>query len=415
MLVSAIGDESESQDAEAEYRTRVVGQRQEDSARRRFIYADIESLLSDGFLTASVEINGVVLTLRTIGAQHDTQLKARCKSVSIKGDVLRWVIASSIWMIDGLDVSGDRNSPYHLMAEYLRSTRLELLTVLISIVNALRARLDRATTLTEPFCYEPYSRATWRLQGRDPNLHGARDNVIRKIWVAHNLAEDDYQTDIRQWEHTKVNVGSMSSKGAQHLARELDRLRTREDDRRHRAITDAMNTLLYGPDWDKKTRVKLTVGGQEYDVDHVAAATTFDDLEEQMRRVVTGNKDAHDVVIDEYMRQIQLRVQERREAYEAILADARSKVAPGVTGTSHMVGYTIEQLAELGIAAPSSTKSEGSSSAIGDHLFEKVISSDIQAGWISISQVPEPYGKDSGATTLQDKVTSRKPGPENLR
>lgn len=415
MPVSAIGDDSESQEAESEYQTQIASQRQEDSARRRFLYDDVESLLADGFLTASVEINGVVLTFRTIGNQYDTQLRARCKSATIKGDVLRWIIASSIWMIDGLDLSGDTNSPYHLMAEYLRAVRTELLNVLTCIVNGLRARVDRAVTLTEPFCYEPYSRATWRLQGRVSDSRGACDNVVRKIWVAHNLAEDDYQTDVRQWEHTKVYVGSMSSKGAQHLARELDRLRAREDDRRHRIITDAINGLLHGPGWDKKTRVKLTVGGQEYDVDHVTAATTFDDLEEQMRRVVTGNKDAHDVVVDEYMRQIQVRTQERQEAYAAAIAEARSKVAPGVTGTSHMVGYTIEQLAELGIAAPSSTKSDGSSSAISNHLFDKIIASDIQAGWISISQVPEPYGKDSGGTTLQDKVANRKPGPENLR
>ena len=83
MPVSAIGDDSESQEAESEYQTQIASQRQEDSTRRRFLYDDVESLLADGFLTASVEINGVVLTFRTIGNQYDTQLRARCKSATI--------------------------------------------------------------------------------------------------------------------------------------------------------------------------------------------------------------------------------------------------------------------------------------------------------------------------------------------
>ena len=71
-------------------------QRLDDSFRRRFLYNDVESLLTDGFLHAPVHLNGSVLTFRTLPLDRLTQLRARCESVSLKGDVMRWVLSTSV-------------------------------------------------------------------------------------------------------------------------------------------------------------------------------------------------------------------------------------------------------------------------------------------------------------------------------
>jgi hypothetical protein len=411
--VDEIGTNAE--EPNEEYQAHLTKQRLDDSFRRRFLYNDVESLLTDGFLHAPAYLKGCVITFRTLPLDRLTSLRARCDSVSLKGDVMRWVLASSVWMVDGYDVFEDRNAPFHLRNEFFKDLRLEHLNAMFDIYNALQNRLDRAMTLSESYCYESYSRALWRLQGR--KAVQTDDNNVRRMWVAHNIAEDEYLDDLRRWEHTRAQVGSVSGKGAQHLSRELERMKSREEDRRQKQISDTLHKILYGPDWDGTVKVKITVGGEEYVVDHIQAARSFDELDEQMRRFVEGKKDAHDLVVDEYLNRIQYEMAKRKSDYEAALQAAREQegYVSGTTGTTTMVGYTPEQLAELGFDTQGSVKSDGPSSAIASHLYDKVIGSEIRAGWISTTQMPEEYGKDSGGTTLQDKLATRKPGLENLK
>jgi hypothetical protein len=298
-----------------------------------------------------------------------------------------------------------------LMAELFRDMRYEFVEVLGHIVSALRARLERASNLAEAYCYEPYSRSHWQLSGRrGGSIDG--DNPVRRIWIAHNLSEDDYLEDLRRWEHTRAQVSSVSGKGGQHLSRELERIKTREDDRRQKHIDDTVNLLRHGPNWDGKTKVKIQLGGQEIEIDSFESARTFDELDDQMRRMVEGKKDAHDLVVDEYLRQIQARVEQRKAEYEAALAAVRERedYVAGTSGGAVLVGYTPEQLAELGLDLNAGgVKTDAANSAIANHLYDKIVGSEIRAGWISTTGKPEAYGVDSGAVPLQDKIASRKP------
>jgi hypothetical protein len=317
-------------------------------------------------------------------------------------------------MVDGYDVFDDKNAAYHLNNEFFKGLRLEHLNALFDVYNALQNRLDRAMFLSESYCYENYSRALWRLQGR--RTFQTDDNNIRRMWVAYNIAEDEYLSDLRHWEHTRAQVGAVSGKGAQHLSRELERLKAREEDNRQKHIVDTLNKVLYGQDWDGKVKVKIVVGGEEFIVDHIQAARSFDELDDQMRRFIDGQKDAHDLVVDEYLNRIHENVARRKAEYEAALQAARNQedYVSGTSGTTTLVGYTPDQLAELGMSVQS-VKSDGPNSAIASHLYDKVVGSEIKAGWISTTQMPEEYGKDSGGTTLQDKLSARKPSLESLK
>lgn len=386
------------------------------ASRRRFLYGDVEELILDGFLHCPVNLNGTVITFRTLRTSEYAHLRMRCESAKMRGDVLRWMLATSVWMVDGYDVSGDVNAAYHLYREFFLNMRHEFLSGLSCITTQLRTRVDRATNLVEAYCYEPYSRSMWRLQGRPTSNVGM--NTVRRIWVAHNLSEDDHASDLRTWEHTRAQVGSMSGKSAKHLTRELDRIRHREEDRRQKHIQTTLNKILYGEDWDGKVKVKINVGGNEYVVDHITAASSFDELDEQMRRMIAGQKDAHDLVVEEYMGRIQAQAAQRKAEYEAKLAEARARVdyTTGTSSNISMVGYTAEQLADLGMQTQSRGAYEDESkSAIADHLFDKIVNNDIKAGWISTTQMPEAWGQDSGGTTLQEKIAARRPGLEALK
>ena len=171
---------SEGEDLVSEFRQRLALQRLDASARRRWLYADSESLLSEGLLFSNVYLGDSVITLRTLPPDRLVSLRARSDVFRARGDVLRWVVASSVWMVNGYDVFDDKNAAYTLMAELFRDMRYEFVEVLGHIVSALRARLERASILAEAYCYEPYSRSHWQLSGRrGGSIDG--DNRVRRF------------------------------------------------------------------------------------------------------------------------------------------------------------------------------------------------------------------------------------------
>lgn len=389
--------------------------REEDAAsRRRFLYADVETLLLDGFLSSAINLSENTIVIRTMNPTQMRSFKGRLSAIRKERDASKWFIASSIWMIDGLDVSGDPNSAYHIMNEWLSGVREEFIEVFYASALGLRRRLERAISLTESFCYEPYSRSAWRMLG-STGFNDGEDNSVRKIWAAHNQADDEYYKDMRVWEHTKAQVASMSGKGAQHLARELKKIEEQEEVRRKKTIMDAIEEIAFGGRRPTK-KVTLEVNGKSFEVDHLASAVTVEELEDQMARLVRGEKDAHDVVVEEYFRSIRERKEQRQRDYEDAVRKAREASGDDVaiSGSFNMVGYTAEQLRELGVPENSGLKVGSDQSAAAEHLYDKILSADIKAGWLSTAGVPEAVGKDSGGASLQGKIKARKPSLESL-
>jgi hypothetical protein len=405
-------DEIEEKDALEDYKVSLGKQRLDQSNSRRFLYSDVEELITEGFLYNTININGSVIAFRTLPSDRTSLLKIRCESSRQKGDVLRWVLASSAWTINGYEVFQDRNAPFHLFSEFFQSLNYDCLRILSDVVWSLRRRLDSAMLIAESYCYEPYSRNMWYLQGKSSKSQ--EENSVRKIWEAHNISEDEFNSDMRSWEHTKAKVGSMTQKGAQHISKEIDRIKNKEEERRQAHIHKTLQKLLYGQDWDGKKKVVINLDGQEYIVEHMDSAITFEDLDLQMRRFVEGKKDAHDLVVEKYLNDIQERARKRQEEYELALSYAKKEGTQesGSYSSLSLVGYTPQQLEELGIRSNTTVKSDGGNSAIADHLFEKVVNQNIKAGWLNASNVPEEYGKDTGAATLQEKIAQRKPSLE---
>jgi hypothetical protein len=388
--------------------------REEDAAnKRRFIYQDVEELLTEGFLSSVIHLPENTIVIRTMNPSQMRLFKGRLNSSRHEKEATRWFIASSVWMIDGLDVTGDVNSAYHIMREWLANTRQELVDALYSIVIGLRKRFERALDLVECFCYEPYSRSFWRMASSKGFTDG-EDNNVRKIWVAHNLADDEYYRDLKTWEHTKAQVASMTGKGAQHLTKELKKISDNEEERRRKHVKKTIDKLIFG-EYRPAKKVTIEVGGKTFEVDHIESASSFDELEDEMARFIKGEKDAHDVIVDEYFRKIRERQENLKREYEEAVAKAReSSGGLSLTGSMNMVGYTAEQLKELGVSQSSGVKVSSDSSPTADHLYNKIISEEIKPGWLSTAGVPEKLGQDSGTTSLQGKIQARKPSLDRL-
>lgn len=360
-----------------------------ESSQRRFLYRDVEELIESGFLTHTLNIEGFSLTLRTLLPKDLVRLKARSRIVKEDYEIARWSIASSVWMIDGFEVSlnDSDNGAYHVHREWAKDLNSSMVEVLASMVVGLRNRLMRAIRLTEAFCYEPYSRGSWRMLGK-PSVGLENSSVVRRLWVAHNLSEDNSQEESRQWVHTRAIVSSMGgSKGAKQLATALQQGEDKEEQRRQKVIEEAVNWIIQGEREDQKPLV-VTIDGKTVVVPKVHTQSTTSELEEEMRRVFSGEKDFHDMIVDQYHQRIRGSVEDRRESFKNKILEARQRAdaAAEANPSASVVGYTREQLMELNPEIlKNKTTSNISDGAQANYIYDRYFGPQLKPGVLTPS------------------------------
>lgn len=386
------------------------------SEARRFLYADVESLINVGFLSHQVRLAGKEVSLRSLSPGDVYLLRHRVGIDPTDQAWKAWTVATAFWMIDGVNLLDEPRTVPVVHKVIHRLPRLPL-NALFYIVTGLFNRVSTAIQRTEAYCYEPYSRANWRFAGR---LSPARDdytgipgtsqlgmNHVQRMWVAYNLAEDDRLEHIQQWQSAKFVASAMNPKGVKRVTRSDESLRKREERRRRDAIALMIHQALHGREEMQSGEITVMVRGKPVVVPRVKTARTVDELEEQMRMWVAGEKDWHDLVVDSYKNRIRGQFQEERDKRDALLP-----VQPGVTSTSTpLVGYTPEQIREL---RPDLIKKRGGGrrvfdGATGSVLYEKFVANDAKQGNLRADEfgvVELPPGERSN---LQGDVEKRRP------
>ncbi len=402
---------------EEESRTRLL----EESHARRFLYRDVEELIEHGSLTQEVDFGGTHVVFRSQNPGEARKSFLRGSSRSVKNNLLRWCIAGSVWMVDGFEVSGDPrdNGPWHIYQEWVLGLQSAELEAYISFFVALKNRVNRAVKLVEAYCYEPYSRGLWKLLGK-PRWEGGEANTVRRMWVAYNLSEDAAQEEDARWQHTRMFVGSMSSKAAKELTRHMDKHETSEKEARKKAIEEAVNWVIRGDEPEEE--LEIEVGGKKVSVKRVYSPTSLEELESEMRKIFAGEEDFHDAAIEAQNQRVREIVEQRKRAQEEAILAARQKLEEReLSGVgAGLVGYTKEQLAELNPEVLRRRGTDTYSDASEAHrLYDRYISPKIVPGVVTpdlkvISpESNDPRFRDVGSPkeveSLQSKIAGRKP------
>jgi len=384
----------------------------QEAHRRRFLYNDVETLLLTGWLSQVVPLGPGSVTLRTYDTTSHTHLIMRCE-----GDPSNWKrhrVAHAVYMVNGFYVhQEDPNAAHHVYQEWLRNVRVEHIEVLHTYVLGLTNRLARACRLTNAYCHEPYSRALWK---RKPRQQAASQNVVQELWWAWNESQDTFDSDIRQWQHTRSIVGSMSSKGAKSLKKSEDGWKKRREDLAARTIEDAVNWVISGEREEQKP-LTVTVNGQTFEVPKVHASQTVDEMQEELMRAVRGEKDYHDLMVEQYKTYHRAKNEAARQERQRAVEEARrASEEREITGRTAIVGYTPEQLAEINPDIFDQPTARHQQHSPERERFDKYLDTDVEVGWIGASGKPEraqsdPPQSETGTKgqSLQDKISRRKP------
>jgi hypothetical protein len=270
------------------------------------VYKDVIPLLFKGFLTQAADINGVLFVFKSLN-HHELEMIRLMGGYRADREVTQrfWdmFLAYGVFMVDGQNILNDRDRFVPEIAKTFSVFPPDAKVRVIRHLSELNRRANVATTLTEAYATELYSRYKWtQVAGIDlmsSTLTGVAGtdrvglNFAQLTWRSINYYEDIYEQTERDWEHAKFVGSCFAGKGIQKVyTQDQDRRRKRKEDifSRKDAI---LRYALFGDDLSDKKQQGHAV---------VLAARTTEELSTQLEKDLRGEKDWHDEVIEAYDR-----------------------------------------------------------------------------------------------------------------
>jgi len=303
---------------------------------------------------------------------------------------IAWVVASSIWMADGIVYMGEEEA-LRMLVEMCRRLPTTVLDDLYGILDGLMRRMRRATEIIEAFLYEAESRQLWRSEGNavlarvgSPGLLRSHNPVLQ-LWIFFNQMEDAREHDDYLWSLAKFVAGPHVPKGVKKLnakdkQRETD-LRNRRQGVMDRAYYETRGVI---PRRERDANGKKS--RRRFQEVHMAESP--EELREEMRRWVLGVKDDHDRVVDGVKARIKHEVEmHRREDAERRIALQRAMEEEGMTRTGlvPLVGEAGREFIErMKARVPGLSRvhdEKGHNSA-----YEKYIANNPEAGELRVAE-----------------------------
>lgn len=335
------------------------------------VYTDIEELIHPGFLTETVVLDRTTISLRSAYPSDHQLLRVRIPTCQTTHEWKVLAVSNATWEVDGHIIDATDMGGRRKLVDMIADLSAPVIDALYSAVATLRTRVSDAARVLEAYCYESQSRANWRMFGRRCPSHqapswvlGAGSNSLQRLWVSFNLFEDDRLQWENDWYAATTVAATMAHKWVQQIrTEEANRWKT-ELDRRNEVIRKAKNPELDPQAPDARM--------------NILRHRTNEDLIEQMKRWQRGEFDDHDNIVRNYKDGIRQRQEEARAAHEqrmAALEQAREE-SPELAA---LVGYTPEQLAEMGLKAPARTRRLYDAGHPG-RLYDKYLAQEVPIG-----------------------------------
>lgn len=377
--------------------------------QRRPLYVDVEQMLNPGFLSCSVTVNNVRLSLRSMAPGDMLLLRHRVDSDAPNSVWQSWVLATCTWMVSGQLLLEDHHVTVRLYQSY-RALPAPAREILWSLIQGLQTRVSACLPRVEAFCYENSSRALWRFCGkaspaRDefvgiPGVSRLGMNTIQRIWVSFNTDEDERLQEVSFWNGAKLIASAANPKGVKKL-NASDEARIRKEMARRRRVQDKMYYDAIG--W-RETHAKL-----------VFQPHSADELVEQMRRWRDGEKDLHDIIVDAWKDKVRAFEKKKREEQRAAAEERRlqQRMAEELTGKSgsSIVGYTSDQLREImGDRKPQAARTRVVHEKPGNSVkFDRYLAQEPEIGFMGDGGARGIEARDEQPVGLNEQIASRQP------
>lgn len=282
---------------------------------RKIFYKDIEDLLFYGFLSHPVYLGeDHVIHLRSL-SQHDFFLMDKSFTKrSLERDWKQATLACAIWNVDGISLLEfpQQTLVRKKINDLLKRVPNRIIERLFSVLAGLLNRANTAVVDIDFFCKENVSRFLWLQQQetlkRSPNL-----NSVQKIWMYFNHYESLREKDDSLWEFSKFIASASNSDGVKKI-QESDRSRRESEESKKNTMLDFFYYKKIGLAKEEEFKPYSEKYG-------IKQANTIEELEDEYKRWVMGEKDQHDLIVDQYKESIRMRYEEEKKRREQELQE----------------------------------------------------------------------------------------------
>jgi hypothetical protein len=278
-------------------------------------YNILADLIFKGFLTSELIISEKSLILKTINEKEFDFIKIYAGNPKNEGYQTRfniYLLIFSLFLIDNKIVFSNREENLTELYNFFSSIPEILFRHMMIKLNEIRAVSYDVLKYLEGFTYTNFSRSAWRsLRGNLPScteftgIPGTTDlgmNVHQESWILINRSldfEEEYNKDFT----LAILISSASNpKGSRHIRSQHDSVVKGAEDRRQKLAREGfIDVKKWSPEgW-------------------AAPVDTVEELVAELDRQMTGQKDKHDIFMENYLKRIREEAERKtREAEERI-------------------------------------------------------------------------------------------------
>lgn len=294
------------------------------------VWDELETYLYRSFLTAHAHIAGCDFVFKTLNHHEVSNLEFHRPSAGSAENVqTRYratLIAYSTFMLDGENVLVDRAGAIRKLINILEKMDVVSLQKIVDNLSQLNKKATYLSPLTEVYVNENRSRFKWfhstSTPVNSPALTGIQGtdiigmNHCQQTWTTLNNLQDIREGIERDWNNSKFIGSCFNGKGVKPIE-EKDRGRREKerqdaDELKVKVLYRYLNRNSKGEPIDPDETMTLP-DGRKVIVDSRTVAQTTDELAAQLSASLSGEKDAHDIIIEKALKQLE----ERRETVES--------------------------------------------------------------------------------------------------
>jgi len=280
-------------------------------------YEDVESMLFQGFVSTRCSIQGVPIVLKTLTEMEASLVLLQGEDLSTdwRTHTAYYLAYSTLFFNRQLVLPVRDDWLPELADSYLEFSDRVLVTLLRSL-RRLNQRSTQALLKVQAYTYGAASRERWLgLNGTplcDPRVTGIRGseylglNYHQRLWTYLNVHDDIN-------ENYMLNYGLAKFQVSPHAPKEIQKM-DRRDATRIKDRQSKRDALFHG-------RKNPLAEGESVRV----SAESPQELLEQMERTMRGEKDFHDLVIEEHSKRVRMRYLEREAERSRMARQGRER------------------------------------------------------------------------------------------
>lgn len=382
------------------------------------IYKDVRAFINPGFLSDTIRIGSLTLSVRSFYPSDYKILDHLYQHFHATSWRVVY-IAVSIWMVNGLPLFVYGRSYYRYVVQALNRLNSGQINLIYYQILGLNYRYQRSLDYLEAFLYEDESFTLYEnnlsaLPCSDEvvGLEGVSKlglNLYQSIWSKWNQNEAQRLRNDYLWSMTMLIISPHAPKMYKKMTAQ-DKTRSRDLKSKRASIKDKAYYRFKGV-LDSNNNLNSTNQKVNSVVHGVSMARSVEELQAEMKRWLAGEDDFHDKVVARFKQEMLEGYLQKQQDRLRSIEQARLEIAERESSLGQkappIVGYTLDQLSdEYGSKIQTSTTRKQATEHKFHHIHDHFLAREPVPDGLSVNKDNQGE-REEDRSDINDLISKR--------